>query len=422
MNLAKKQTLISIITFLIFIFIIRALSHVPIPFLYKDLFELLYQEQATGAFKLINVLGGGALSRMSLLTLGVMPYITASIIFFVLGLISPSIKLYGYDEAGKVKVENLKRLLTIFIVLFQSISISSYLISQKIDNQSIVIVSEQVFYLSTFITLLVGTFVLLWIASLISYIGVGNGLTLTILISILATVPENVLSILDLFEQGMLDIVNLSVIIVVVLLLFLVVSIFEEGQRRIPTLVVTPLGHCRTDFFSIKTNPVGLMPAIFASISVAMILNVLTFISEYLPTMISTLLLMISGNSLFRITLTTVLIILFSFALRKNFINPEQIQNQLKTQNKTIKGLRYGKKMDNYLHHLSINMTSIGCIYLSIICIVPELINMYSGTMLYLGGASILIMVTGTTQIRNNIQTVYLSSQLKEKVNKPFGI
>ena len=378
-------------------------SHTPIPHINKDVFDSLFESNKSGILQLINVIGGGSLSRMSVFSLGVMPYISASIILFVAQLFSSSVKDYASKEGGKIRMEQLKRLLTVFFVLTQSITLSTILLSQSVNGHPLASVTGFSFYVSTFLSLLVGTFIVIWLANLMTFVGFGSGTSLIIMFGILSIMPSNIMTIMSMVEAGSATIISVLSLIVIVLISFFIVIYFENADRRIATLKGDKFGGTRPSFISFKANPVGMMPPIFAAIVLSTFVSIITTVSRFTPDFVVQLKNNLSGGSVEYIAIFAGLTFVFGFVLKRTILNPKNVISGLMSSGQIIRGLRFGRESEAYLDRLFTALTFIACCYLTVLCIIPELINAYMGIPFYLGGTSILIMVSTASEMRKNI-------------------
>lgn len=378
-------------------------SHTPIPHINKAVFDTLFESNQNGMLQLVNIIGGGSLSRMSVFSLSIMPYITASIVIFVAQLMSDKVKEFTATERGKIKTEQIKRLMTVFLVLTQSITLSTILLSQSVDGQPLATVSGFTFYVSTFLSLLTGTFIVIWLANIMTFVGFGSGTSMIIMFGILSSMPSNFFTIAKMLEAGSATVVSIVALIAIVMTSFIMVIYFENAERRIATLKSDKYGGSRPSYASFKSNPIGMMPPIFAAIVISMFVTLASSFSQFMPDFIQVMKNRLVGGTPEFIVLYGVLIFVFGFALKGTMLNPKKTTAGLMMSGQTIRGLRVGAETERYLGRLFFALTFIACCYLVVLCTIPELVNAYLGIPFYLGGTSVLIMVSTASEMRKNI-------------------
>lgn len=393
----------SVLLLLFFMFMYRVGSHIPIPFINKEIFSTVFNEKSDGILQIYNLINGGSLSRMSIFTLGIMPYISASIVIFLFQLFSERVKEIASKEDGKVKLEFIKRLMTVGIVLFQSITISTVLQSQFVSGQSLTLVSGSVFYITTFLALLAGTLAVVWMANLITFIGFGSGVSLVIMFGVLSSLPENIVTIYKMFEGGGLSIISVLGFISIILVGFLVVVYFENAERRIPIIRPDRLTGQKKSHISFKANPIGIMPPIFAAISLSFPISFLQMLGESAPSFLLRVQPYLTNGSIAYIVFFSVLTFVFGIAMTNSINNPTKVAESLNSQGVVIPSKRPGKETYEYIKSVIMSLTVIGCTYLVILCSIPEFINYFMGIPFYLGGTSILIIVSTSSDMRKNI-------------------
>lgn len=394
-------------------------SHTPIPHINKEVFDSLFQSNQNGVLQLVNIIGGGSLSRMSVFSLSIMPYITASIVIFVAQLMSDNVKEFAASERGKIKLEQIKRLITVFLVFTQSMTLSTILLSQNINGEPLATVSGFTFYVSTFLSLLTGTFIVVWLANIMTFVGFGAGTSLIIMFGILSSMPSNFFTISSMVNEGSATAVSVFALIAIVLICFTMVIYFENAGRRVATLKSDKYGGSRPSYVTFKANPIGMMPPIFAAIVISMFVTTSSAISSLMPDFLVTVKDRLVGGTPEFIALFSVLTFVFGFALKGAMLNPKKIANSLMMSSQVVRSLRVGFETEKYLSRLFQSLTFIACCYLVILCTIPEVINSYLGIPFYLGGTSILIMVSTASEMRKNIFGMMEGNAYK-KVSEDF--
>ena len=394
-------------------------SHTPIPHINKAVFDSLFQSNQSGMLQLINVIGGGSLSRMSVFSLSIMPYITASILIFVAQLLNPKVKEFASSETGKVKIEQIKRILTIFLVLGQSITLSTILLSQSVEGQPLATISGFPFYESTFLSLLTGTFIVVWLANIMTFVGFGSGTSMIIMFGILSSMPSNFITISGMVSAGSATVVSVVALIAIILAGFLLVIYFENAERRIATLKGDKYGGTRPSYVTFKANPIGMMAPIFGAIVTSTFITSTSTFGSLMPDFVISLKNTLSSGGLVFIVASGILTFVFGFALKDTMNNPIQVANGLVMQGTVIRSLRVGDETVSYLRRLFFALTFIACSYLVVLCTIPQLVHTYMGIPFYLGGTSILIMVSTASEMRKNIFGM-LEGNAYEKAGEAF--
>ncbi|MCM0149136.1 preprotein translocase subunit SecY [Photobacterium galatheae] len=391
------------ITMAVCLLFFRIGSHTPIPHINKAVFDTLFESHQNGVLQLVNIIGGGSLSRMSVFSLSIMPYITASIVIFVAQLMSDRVKEFAASENGKIKLEQIKRLLTVFLVFTQSMTLSSILLSQNVNGEPLATVDGFTFYVSTFLSLLTGTFIVVWLANIMTFVGFGAGTSLIIMFGILSSMPSNFFTIASMVDAGSATVVSVAALIAIILFSFVMVIYFENAGRRIATLKNDKYGGSRPSYVTFKANPIGMMPPIFAAIVISMFVTTASAFSSLMPDLIVQVKNRLVGGTPEFIVLFSILTFCFGFALKGTMLNPKKAANGLMMSGQVIRSLRVGAETERYLGRLFQALTFIACCYLVILCTIPEMINAYLGIPFYLGGTSILIMVSTASEMRKNI-------------------
>ena len=408
----------------------RLLSHVPMPGIDPRAMAELFNTQRGGVLDFFNTFSGGSLERMSIIALGVMPYITASIVV-QLGatMYGPWMALKKEGEAGRKRLNQYTRFLTVVLTTVQG-----YFIAVGLEglgaNQSIAAVVEPgiMFRVAATISLVGGTLFLMWIGEQITSRGIGNGISLIIMAGIVATLPR---TLAQLFEGGRSNTIDPLIILLVIALvvgLILFICFMERAQRRV--LIQYPKRATARGMMAqershlpIKINTAGVIPPIFASSLLLMPLTVIQMAgatpgsegqSEWLITLSTYLQ---HGSPVF-MTLYGLGIIFFCFFYTSVQFNSEETADNLKKHGGFIPGVRPGKATESYFDYLLTRLTVIGAAYLTLICLVPEIMFTQAGIPFYLGGTSLLIVVNVTMDTVSQIQGHLIAHQYGDLIKK----
>jgi preprotein translocase subunit SecY len=409
----------------------RLLSFVPVPGIDPAAMAQLYQTQSGGILDVFNTFSGGALERFSIVALGVMPYITASIVVQLGGtLYEPWKALKKEGETGRKKLNQYTRYLTVAITLVQG-----YLAVRGLESQSVrqgisaVVQPGILFEVAGTVSLVGGTMFLMWIGEQITSRGIGNGVSLIIMAGIVARLPQAIAQLLEGGRTGSISPVLIVGIVALTVGLILFMCFMERAQRRV--LIQYPKRQTargmqqERSHLPIKLNTAGVIPPIFASSLLLMPLTVLQFAggnatnpdsssSELLIT-ISTYLQ--HGAPLY-LLLYAAGIIFFCFFYTAVQFNSEETAENLKRHGGFIPGIRPGKATEQYFDYLLNRITVIGAAYLTFICLLPEIALSQAGIPFYLGGTSLLIVVNVTMDTVSQIQSHLIAHQYGDLIKK----
>jgi preprotein translocase subunit SecY len=408
----------------------RLLSFVPVPGIDPVAMNALYQTQSGGILDVFNTFSGGALSRFSIVALGVMPYITASIVI-QLGatLYGPWQALRKEGETGRKKLNQYTRYLTVAITLVQGLLAVRGLESQSIrQGISAVVQPGMLFEIAGTVSLVGGTLFLMWIGEQITSRGIGNGVSLIIMAGIVARLPQAVGQLLEGSRTGSLNGLLVFGIVVLTIVLILFICFMERAQRRV--LIQYPKRQTargmqqERSHLPIKLNTAGVIPPIFASSLLLMPLTVLQWAgnraeagggaSDWLIT-ISTFLQ--HGSTAYEL-LYAVGIVFFTFFYTAVQFNSEETADNLKRHGGFIPGIRPGKATEEYFDYLLNRITVVGAAYLALICLIPDMLSAQAGLNFRLGGTSLLIVVNVTMDTVSQIQSHLIAHQYGDLIKK----
>ncbi len=400
-------------------------TFIPIPGLDLAAFTAAFERQSQGILGMFNMFSGGAVERMAIFALNVMPYISASIIVQLLGTIYPPWEKLRKEggEAGRKQLNQYTRYLTVVLAVFQSFSIAMSLQAQ----QGLVTHPGVFFVLSTVVTLTGGTLLLMWLGEQITSRGVGNGVSLIIFAGIVAGLPGGIAQLFQLGATGGLS--GVAVVMIAALAVAVVVAIvfMERSQRRL--LVQYPkrqqgnrMFGGETSFLPLKINTSGVIPPIFASSLLLLPTTMMSFVANadlpdwagWLPTVAGQLQ---NGQPAFMI-LYGFLIVFFCFFYTSIVLNPQETADNLRKYGGFLPGIRPGAKTAEYIDYVLTRLTVVGALYLSAVCVLPEILISNLAVPFYFGGTSLLIAVSVTMDTVAQIQSHLLAHQYEGLIKK----
>ncbi|OZG32256.1 preprotein translocase subunit SecY [Rickettsia endosymbiont of Culicoides newsteadi] len=398
-------------------------SFIPIAGIDSVALSSVAEQNQSGLLGMFNMLSGGSLGRMSIFSLAIMPYITASIIIQLMSIAyKPLENLKKEGEAGKRKINQLSRYLTVLLASFQAYGVAISLEHVVTNVGPVVIIPGLFFKVTTVITLVVGTMFLMWLGEQTTGRGIGNGSSLIIFIGIVSGVPSAIISMFELSRSGGLSPIVVMAICLGVILIIAMIIFFEKAQRKV--LVQYPKRQVGNKIYGgdsthmpLKLNTAGVIPPIFASAILLFPVTIANFSSNNSEIMNLVTFHLGHGKPLY-ILLYVALIMFFSFFYTAIVFNSEETANNLRKYGAYIPGKRPGKNTSEYFDYLLTRLTVIGGIYLSFICIVPEmLMNKYSVSFA-LGGTSFLIVVNVVLDTFAQIQTHLFSNRYEGLIKK----
>ena len=399
-------------------------TYIPLPGIDTDVIAEIFEQQANGILGMFNMFAGGALGRMTIFALNIMPYISASIIMQLMAAVIPSLEAIKKEgEQGRRQINQYTRYLTVFLATMQG-----YFIAISLQGQQGVAIDPGPFFLmTTTVTLVGGVMFLLWLGEQITARGVGNGVSLIIFAGIVAELPRAIAGLLDQGRTGA-GIGGGAILVIAALALGLVafVVFMERSQRRI--LVQYPrrqVGQRMTQgeksHLPLKLNVSGVIPPIFASSLLLLPATVLGALGgEGSPQWLQDLTYMFGPGRPSYIALYAVLIITFTFVYTSVVFNVEDVADNLKKYGGFVQGYRPGARTAEYLDFVLTRLTMIGAVYLTFVCILPEILKAsYSQSIpVYIGGTSLLIVVSVTLDTVSQIQGHLVAQQYESLIKK----
>jgi len=410
--------------------VFRLLSYVPLPGIDPTALGLLSQQTQGGVLDFFNTFSGGSLSRMSLIALGVMPYITASIVVQLATSLSPTLAAIKKEgESGRKRLNQYTRYGTVALTAIQG-----YFIAVGLEtlgaNQGVQAVIEPgvMFRIAAVVSLIGGTMFLMWLGEQITSRGIGNGVSLIIMAGIVAHLPTTLLNLLEGGRSGSLDPVRLIGIVVAVAALVLFICFMERAQRRIliqyPKRATQRGMQADRSHLPLKLNTAGVIPPIFASSLLLMPLTISQFAGNRVAgesawgDFIITLNQYLQHGSPVYMLLYGAGIIFFSFFYTAVVFNPEETAENLKRYGGFVPGIRPGKNTETYLDYVLTRITVLGAAYLTVLCLLPEYLVSALAIPFYLGGTSLLIVVNVTMDTVTQIQSHLLAHQYGDLIKK----
>jgi preprotein translocase subunit SecY len=423
----RGTTLSSKILFVIFaLLIFRLGTHIPLPWIDGSVLNEITKTNSSGLLGVFNMFTGGALGRLSIFSLNIMPYITASIVMQLLTIISKDLAAMKKDgEIGRQKIAKYTRYFAIGLSALQGYGIAVGAENLDINGRPVVLEAGMMFRVIATISMVGGTVFVMWLTDQISLYGIGNGSSLLIFSGIVAGLPS---AIASLFEMGRSGVVSTAAIIFIVLLAISTISFvifMEKAFRKINVhypkrIVGRKMYGGSSSYIPLKLNISGVLAPIFASALLLFPTTLITIIGSKLDTdslLYSIILQLGHGKPLF-ICLYVLLIFVFSFFYTSTLFNPEETAENLRKAGAVLENKRPGKTTAEYLDTILTRLTYIGATYVSFICIVPEFLNGHYSIPMYLGGTSILIVVNVVLDIFQQLQTHMLSSQYGNMIDK----
>ncbi len=401
--------------------VFRIGSFIPVPGIDQTQLAELFSSQRGGILDMFNMFSGGALSRFSIFALGIMPYISASIIMQLMSVASPTLEaLKKEGESGRRKITQYTRYGTAGLALFQSLGIAVALESQR----GLVIDPGIAFRLVAMVTLVTGTIFLMWLGEQITERGVGNGISLIIFAGIAAGFPEAIGGTLELVRTGAFSIPVALFIGALVLGVTAFVCFVERGQRKIlvnyaKRQVGRKLYGGQTSHLPLKLNMAGVIPPIFAS---SIILFPATLVGwfgtgegmDWLKNIAATL---HPGQPIYTFLYASA-IIFFCFFYTALVFNPKETADNLKKSGAFVPGIRPGDQTARYIEKIMLRLTLAGAIYVTLVCLLPEFLIVWKNVPFYFGGTSLLIIVVVTMDFMAQVQAYVMSHQYESLLKK----
>jgi len=399
-------------------------TYIPIPGIDPSVLSDIFRQQSSGILGMFDMFSGGALSRMTIFALNIMPYITASIIMQLMRAMSPSLEqLHKEGESGRKKINQYTRFLTVLITAMQAWGIAIGLESMTSSAGSAVHDPGMFFRFTVVITLVGGTMFLMWLGEQITARGVGNGISLIIFAGIVANLPSALVGTLELGRTGALSTGLIVGLLIMAVGVIFVIVLFERAQRRI--LIQYPkrqqgnkmIGG-ESSHLPLKLNTAGVIPPIFASSLLLMPATLATFSAGSGPEWVTTVTSLLGRGQPLYILIYSSLIVFFAFFYTAIVFNPADTADNLRKYGGFIPGIRPGKTTADYLDKVLTRLTVVGAAYLVGICLLPEILISQYAVPFYFGGTSLLIVVTVTLDTVAQVQSHLIAHQYEGLIKK----
>ncbi|WP_298785894.1 preprotein translocase subunit SecY [uncultured Campylobacter sp.] len=397
-----------------FLFAYRLLAYVPVPGVDVEVIKQFFQSNSNNAFGMFNMFSGNAAERFSVISLGIMPYITASIIMELLAATFPNLGKLKKERDGMQKYMQIIRYATIAIAMVQSIGVSIGL--QGIHGQTgapaIMAENTNEFVFISCISMLAGTMLLMWIGEQITQRGVGNGTSLIIFAGIVSAIPRAIGSTVNLVNTGEMNVLKLIAIVLIILATIGAILYVELGERRIPVsfsrkVLMANQNKRIMNYVPIKLNLSGVIPPIFAS---AILMFPTTILQASTNPIIQKIHDFLSPSNYFFNFLTFVLVVFFAYFYASIAFNSKDISENLKKQGGFIPGIRPGEGTASFLNEVASRLTFWGSIYLGLVTVIPWLLVKFMGVPFYFGGTSVLIVVSVALDTMRRIEAqIYMN-------------
>ena len=406
---------------LLAIVVYRIGTHIPLPGIDPDRVADLFKQNQGTLLGMFNMFSGGALERMSIMALGVMPYISASIIIQLLSAVTPSLEqLKKEGDAGRRKLTQMTRYLTVGLALIQGAGMAFGL-----SGQGLAYYAGPTFYLTAITSLVAGAVFLMWLGEQITERGVGNGISMLIFAGIVAGLPRALGQAFESARQGELNVVVLlSVALIAIAVVYFVVFI-ERGQRRITVNYAQRQQGRRayaqqSSHLPLKVNMAGVIPAIFASSLLLFPATVTQMFGQGTgaPDWLQDVAFFLGPGQLLHNVLFAALIMFFCFFYTALVFNPKEVADNLKRGNAYLPGIRPGEQTAQYIDGVVTRLTVIGALYIAGVCLLPQVLNVYFNVPFYLGGTSLLIAVVVTMDFMAQVQSHLMSHQYESVLKK----
>jgi preprotein translocase subunit SecY len=396
-------------------------TFIPIPGIDPDAFAQTFEQAQHGILGMFNMFAGGAVRRMAIFALNLIPYITASIVVQVLAASIPSLEqLKKEGEQGRRKINQYTRYLAVAFCSVQAYGIAIGLEA----SQGVVSEPGWFFRLSTVVTLVGGTMFLMWLGEQITSRGVGNGISLIIFAGIVAGLPTTIGQVLELSRTGALPTVAAVGLLVLAIVVIGVIVFFERAQRRL--LIQYPKRQVGNRMFQgdtshlpLKLNTSGVIPVIFASSLLLLPATFASFAGQADPTgWLTTVSAILGRGQPVYLGTYAALIIFFSFFYTSIVFNPTETADNLKRSNGFIPGIRPGERTAAHIDYVLSRVTAVGAVYLAVVALIPEIVVSQLGVSAFLGGTSMLIMVTVTLDTISRVQSHLIAQQYEGLVKR----
>jgi preprotein translocase subunit SecY len=412
---------------LVAILVYRFGAHIPVPGLDPEKLSNFFLQHQNTIFGLFNMFSGGALSRVTVFAIGIMPYISASIMMQLFSIVVPSLEQIKKEgEVGRRKISQYTRYLTLALSLLQSFGISRWLVGQQIALSS-----DFSFYLVAITTLVTGTMTLMWLGEQITEKGIGNGISMLIFSGIVSNIPSSVANVFQQVREGQLQFLSLVFIIVTIGVVTGFVVFMERAQRRIRVNYAQrthgrKVYAAQSSHLPLKINMSGVIPPIFASSLIMLPATLAQFFSNSPSSIIAKFASAISPGQPLYLLIYSACIIFFAFFYTALVFNPKETADNLKKSGAFIPGIRPGEQTSRFIDNVLTRLTLVGSLYLVLVCLLPQLMTSAWHVPFYFGGTSLLIIVVVimdfVAQVQAHMMSFQYESLMKKSSSKGFGL
>ncbi|MEJ2532471.1 MAG: preprotein translocase subunit SecY [Halioglobus sp.] len=402
------------------IIVYRIGTHIPVPGIDPDQLAALFNQNQGTILGLANMFSGGALERMSILALGIMPYISASIIMQLMSAVTPQLEqLKKEGESGRRKISQYTRYLTVVLAVIQAVGMTV-----GMANQGMAYDTSPLFYVIAITSLVTGAVFMMWLGEQITEKGVGNGISLLIFAGIVAGLPSAIGQSLEQARQGELNILILLFILTLAIAVIYMIVFIERGQRRITVNYAKrqqgrKMYQAQSSHLPLKVNMAGVIPAIFASSILLFPASIAQwFGSSGSADWLQDLAVAIGPGQPLNILLFTVFVVFFCFFYTALMFNPQEVADNLKRSGAFVPGIRPGQQTANYIDGVLTRLTVFGSAYIALVCLLPQFLVVMWNVPFYLGGTSLLIVVVVVMDFMAQVQSHLMSHQYDSVMKK----
>ena len=402
------------------ILVYRLGAHIPVPGLDPQKLANFFNDQQNTIFGLFNMFSGGALSRVTVFAIGIMPYISASIMIQLFTVIVPTLEqLKKEGESGRRKINQYTRYLTLLLAIFQSLGMARWLVGQQIALEPGI-----VFYFTAVVTLVTGTMFLMWLGEQITEKGVGNGISLIIFSGIVSSMPNALASVLQQVKEGQMQALTLLLVGIIVVVVTGFVVFMERGQRRIRVNYAQrtqgrKVYAAQTSHLPLKINMAGVIPPIFASSIILLPATLAQFFGhgKGMDWLADVGMALSPGQPLYLIVYG-IAILFFAFFYTALVFNPKDTADNLKKSGAYIPGIRPGEQTSKFIDTVMTRLTLVGALYLVLVCLLPQILMYTWHVPFYFGGTSLLIIVVVIMDFVAQIQAHLMTQQYDSLMKK----
>ena len=405
---------------LLAIIVYRIGTHIPVPGIDPNQLAALFNQNQGTILGLANMFSGGALERMSILALGIMPYISASIIMQLMSAVTPQLEqLKKEGEAGRRKISQYTRYLTVVLAIIQATGMTVGMANQGMSYDT-----SPLFFVIAITSLVTGAVFMMWLGEQITEKGVGNGISLLIFAGIVAGLPAAIGQSLEQARQGELNILVLLLILTLAIAVIYMIVFIERGQRRITVNYAKrqqgrKMYQAQSSHLPLKVNMAGVIPAIFASSILLFPASIAQwFGSSGSADWLQDLAVAIGPGQPLNILLFTIFIVFFCFFYTALMFNPVEVADNLKRSGAFVPGIRPGQQTANYIDGVLTRLTVFGSAYIALVCLLPQFLVVMWNVPFYLGGTSLLIVVVVVMDFMAQVQSHLMSHQYDSVMKK----